>query len=95
MTDACKSITVVYRVHVHHVTSTEKRNTHTPTGGEGKMEKFGLLLRAEKRSGPMGVKSQNFRGCWWKGVQTEQRDSRETAETGLYGEGSANSEKSA
>lgn len=86
---------MMYRVHVHHVTSTEKRNTHTPTGGEGKMEKFGLLLRAEKRSGPMGVKSQNFRGCWWKGVQTEQRDSRETAETGLDGEGRANSEKSA
>lgn len=63
------------------------------------MEKFGLLLRAEKRSGPMGVKSQNFRGCLVEGstdrTERQQRDSRQTAETGLDGEGRANSEKSA
>lgn len=45
------------------------------------MEKFGLLLRAEKRSGPMGVKSQNFRGCLVEGstdrTERQQRNSRD------------------
>lgn len=41
------------------------------------MEKFGLLLRAEKRSGPMGVKSQNFRGCLVEG-STDRTERQQT-----------------
>lgn len=41
------------------------------------MEKFGPLLRAEKRSGPMGVKSQNFRGCLVEG-STDRTERQQT-----------------
>lgn len=99
MTDACKSITVMYRVHVHHVTSTEKE---TPTHlQEGRVKWRSLGSSFEPKNAPDQWASRvRISGVvWWKGVQTEQRDSRQTAaekaETGLDGEGRANSEKSA
>lgn len=90
---------MMYRVHVHHVISTEKRNTHTPTRGEGKWRSLGSSFEPKNAPDQWASRVRISGVVWWKGVQTEQRDSRqtaaETAETGLDGEGSANSEKSA
>lgn len=95
MTDACKSITVMYRVHVHHVISTEKETPTHPQEGRVKWRSLGSSFEPKNAPDQWASRVRISGVVWWKGVQTEQRDSRETAETGLDGEGSANSEKSA